>query len=165
MDMPGVSVQRLIGPALIGSMQVGGYFLIQRSEAATAKSPPGWDELSPCSELTSIDSTKSLSLNRDFSTRLVDRSSSGKPERTVGTWSLINAERHVYRIDMPETVGVYVVVSPADAEGCIFAAGGDIGHVNLSLSWFSVNPADYLDRPQMPRSARQFLWGCAMRAV
>jgi hypothetical protein len=67
-------MSRLVGLTLIGSM------LVNRSKSATWKGPPGWEELIFCSELTSIDSKKSLSLNEDFSAKLVDRTDQGKPK-------------------------------------------------------------------------------------
>jgi hypothetical protein len=98
--------------------------------------------------LTSIDSKKSLTLTDDYSAELTDGTNSGDAKTSKGHWSLLNAERHMYKIDVPGAVGTYAVVSPPDAEGCMLAAGG-LNCVDLRRSWFSVrvDPADLVDHP------------------
>jgi hypothetical protein len=141
-------LQQLVGPLLLIGLLLAVYSHFQRpSASARPEGPPGWDDLILCSELTSIDSKKSLSLNSDFSAELTDSSATSGSKSSKGHWSLLNAEKHVYRIDTPGAQGNYIVVSPPDAEGCILAHGG-ITNVDLLHSWFSVQiePAD----PQNP---------------
>jgi hypothetical protein len=128
---------------------VGHVFPFSETERISAsRRSPGWDDLILCSELTSIDSKKSLSLKSDFSAEVTDSSDAGGSKSSKGHWSLLNAEKHLYRIDTPGAIGNYVVVSPPDAEGCLLAEGG-INYVDLRRSWFSVqiDPADLRDHP------------------
>lgn len=114
-------------------------YLLLGGQSKPEPGPPGWDDLVLCFELTSIDSNKSLSLNEDFTARLKDSSGSGDPIWSDGHWSLVNADRHVYKVDLPGASGVYTVVSPPDSEGCLLAAG-PLDRVDLRRSWFSVAP-------------------------
>jgi hypothetical protein len=142
-------LQQLVGPVLVICALLAAYSYLQRpSASARPEWAPGWDELILCSELTSIDSKKSLSLNSDFSAELTDSSDTSGSKSSKGHWSLLNAEKHIYRIDTPGAQGNYVVVSPPDAEGCILAYGG-INNVDLRHSWFSVliSPDDQKDPP------------------
>jgi hypothetical protein len=113
-----------------------------------AKAPPGWEDLLLCSLLTSIDSKKALTLSEDMNAELTDNDANSETKVSKGQWSLVNAERHMYRIDTPGAEGTYAVVSPPDAEGCILAAGAS-NYVDLRRSWFSVrmDPTDLQDPP------------------
>ncbi len=113
------------------------YLFFFRAEPKLPPGPPGWDDLVLCSELTSIDSKKTLSLNEDFSARLKDSSGTGDPVWSDGRWALLNAGQRAYSIDIPGAAGNYIVVSPPDSEGCVFAAGS-LNHVDLRRSWFSM---------------------------
>lgn len=119
------------------------YYFIFRPEPnitpAPSSSPVGWDDLSLCSELTSIDSKKTLSLREDFSASLKDNTGSGESVLSNGRWALIDAERHMYKIDIAGAGGIYVLVSPPDSDGCLLAAG-PLNRVNLWRSWFSETP-------------------------
>jgi hypothetical protein len=110
-----------------------------------AKGPPGWEDLLLCSLLTSIDSTKALTLDEDMSAELTDNNGGSETKVSKGQWSVVNAERHMYRIDTRGAEGTYTVVSPPDAEGCVLAAGAS-NYVDLRRSWFSVK-TDYPDPP------------------
>jgi hypothetical protein len=147
-------VERLkqsIGPMLsfgiLLCVVLAAYSRFHTSEAAAPKAP-GWEELVLCSILTSIDSKKSLTLSDDYSAELTDDTKSGDAKTSKGHWSLLNAERHMYKIDVAGAAGTYAVVSPPDAEGCMLAAGG-LNYVDLRRSWFSVrvDPADLVDHP------------------
>jgi hypothetical protein len=139
-------LQKLVGPALIICALLSAYFYFQTS--APPDGPPGWEELILCSELTSIDSKKSLSLSEDFSAELTESIDGGGSKSSKGHWSLLDAEKHLYQIDIADAVGNYIVVSPPDAEGCILAQGG-LNNADLRDSWFSVriDPADYEGQP------------------
>lgn len=133
-------VQQLGWPTILAGLAVlAGYSYSERpSAAAHSENPSGWDELTLCSELTSIDSKKSLSLSSDLKAKLTEQSDRGRPKITEGRWTLLDAERHTYQIDIVGASGVYSVVSPPDAEGCILALGG-ADYTDLRRSWFSVH--------------------------
>ena len=108
-----------------------------RSVAASRDYPPGWDALADCSETTSFDSKKGLSLRYDSSAKLVDRTD-GKAQVERGRWSLVDEEKHLYRVDVEGVVGNYWLLSPPDADGCMLAFG-DVAAADLRHSWFSVH--------------------------
>jgi hypothetical protein len=141
-------LQQFVGPLIFICLVLAAYYQFQRPAASSRpEGPPGWEELILCSELTSIDSKKSLSLNSDLSAELIEPSDGG-PKTSKGHWSLLDAEKHLYQIDIADAVSNYIVVSPPDAEGCILARGG-LNYADLRHSWFSVriDPADLHDPP------------------
>ena len=82
-----------------------------------------------------------------MSARVVD--TSVKPAVvTRGEWSLVDADKRLYRIDVEGSTGNYFVVSPPDAEGCLLAMGG-VSYADLRRSWFSVHfdERDLVDPP------------------
>lgn len=117
------------------------------SASASERSPPGWADLAPCSETTSFDGKKTLLLSMNLSARVTDRSV--KPILvTRGEWSLVDADKHVYRIDVEGSIGNYSLVAPPDAEGCMLAMG-IVSYADLRHSWFSVHldEGDLVDPP------------------
>ncbi len=104
--------------------------------SAPKRSAPGWGTLIACSEATSFDSKRSLSLLSDGRARLTDRSAE-KIQVVRGEWSVVDDDRHLYRIDVEGSVGNYFVVSPPDAEGCLLSFGS-VDHADLRRSWFSI---------------------------
>lgn len=136
MDAKGLtSRQRSFGWATIAVCGAA-IFVFRGAASAPTPGPPGWDDLVPCFSLTSFDSKKELTLNSDFTVKLLDRSGSGSPVWHDGRWALLDAEQHAYSVDVEGGSGAYFVVSPPDSEGCLFAAG-NISHVDLRRSWFS----------------------------
>ena len=121
------------------------YFLFYLSDNKPAPKEvvSGWDDLIPCSELTSFNGKKKLVLSADGSAKLEDGSGDGEPKRSSGRWSLLSARTHRYAIDIPDLTRTYIAVSPPDSDGCVFAFG-TVDNVNLRLSWFSMTePVDY----------------------
>ncbi len=123
------------GLLLLGIGVVYIFFIHDKPEPSPG--PPGWEDLILCSDLTSIDSKKTLSLHKNFSARLKDGSGIGDPVWSEGRWALLNAEQHAYSIEIPGAAGHYIVVSPPDSDGCVLAAG-TLNQVDLGKSWFSM---------------------------
>ena len=143
-------MQKVIGPiALVGV--VGGIFYYIHSLPFISPlndgppASPGWDELNDCTDVSSIDDKKSLTLSRDGTARLGDSSGQDHMVWHDGNWSLDDASIHTYTVNVIGAEGTYTPVSPINGQGCILAWGSD-SEANLRLSWYSV-PQDNTPEP------------------
>lgn len=109
---------------------------VKAEPSSKLKSVPGWEDISDCSEFTSIDSKKSLSLSPDGSASLVDTDEAGKTKSYGGSWSLIDPAQRGYLVNVPGMISRYILVSPPD--GSCLMVSGSVERADLRLSWFSV---------------------------
>jgi hypothetical protein len=98
---------------------------------------PGWDDLILCSELSSLDSLKELSLSEDHQAQFYDKSAADpKRSKVTGSWSFDQASKR-YSVKLNGAATDYILVSPENAEGCMLIKGS-LDSANLRESWFSV---------------------------
>jgi hypothetical protein len=96
----------------------------------------GWESLSSCSELVSLDSSKELSLFDDNRVRLNDKDGTTGDHYVWGSWSYDEASKR-YTIAVNDSTSTYLAVSvPNTAIACILAAG-DLNATDLRASWFA----------------------------
>jgi hypothetical protein len=102
----------------------------------TPTTPPiaGWDDLSACSELVSIDGSKRLSLSENHVVKVYDKTATKKTES--GTWSHSEQSKQ-YSITLADQNWDYVLVAPNGSDTCMLAKGS-VEAANLGASWFSI---------------------------
>ena len=96
---------------------------------------PGFEDLVPCAFLTSIDSRRSLYLSGHHDARTSETTGNGTTWSS-GTWTLVDDDRHVYRVDIDGVSTTYTLVSAPEGEGCMLVAGS-LDAADLHRSWFS----------------------------
>ena len=110
-------------------------FVVSSKSSKDDEGTPGFEDLLPCTLLTSIDSQKSLYLNSHHEAKFSDKSGSGTRWET-GTWELVDDDNHIYKISVDGSARDFTLVSAPAGEGCMLAAGG-LQSVDLTKSWFS----------------------------
>jgi hypothetical protein len=96
---------------------------------------PGWEDLSSCSTLTSLDGSKELTL---FELRqhaqFVDRTNGDNGRTVEGEWSYEGGKQYAVSIDGERTI--YTLLSLGEAPTCMLIKG-DTRAADLTASWFS----------------------------
>jgi hypothetical protein len=118
------------------------YWVFVRDDAVllTQMKPavPGWDDLIPCSLVTSFEGTKQLTLFENHRVKLLEeaRSKDGHPQnQDEGLWSF-DGDSKRYSLTLNGVTMVYTLVSPEQTDTCILISG-DLEAANLRRSWFS----------------------------
>jgi hypothetical protein len=101
---------------------------------------PGWDDLSPCSDASSLDGTMGLGLLSDGRATLYDNtpikgSETTEDHTTNGAWHFDELSRR-YSITFKGASTDYLVVSSEQTKICMLIKG-DLGAADLRASWFS----------------------------
>jgi hypothetical protein len=113
-------------------------------------SAPGWDDLISCSEATSLDGTRRLSVSENSHAILYEAhgpSDRGERSETIsreGTWSFDETSKRYVVVLSGETT-TYLLVSPGNGGMCMLIAG-EMQSADLRQSWFS-SPADENHEP------------------
>jgi hypothetical protein len=106
---------------------------------------PGWDDLISCSDSTSLDGTRRLSVSENSHATLYEArgpSDRRKGHETIsreGTWSFDEISKRYLVVLNGETTA-YLLVSPESGGMCMLIAG-EVQSADLRQSWFS-SPAD-----------------------
>lgn len=140
------SGEQLAAMLLYPTLAVGlGYYIFFWRPASGEPRPgaAGWEDLALCSELSSFDGEKSLTLHNDGRADLIERTSADNFTKTEGAWKLRDGAGNVYEIDASGATGAYTLVAPQDPKDCMLAAG-EPDHPDLHRSWF---PSDAFDEP------------------
>jgi hypothetical protein len=125
-----------------------------KGKGSGTAAPLGWDDLSTCSELVSIDGSTRLSLFENHVLEVYDKSATKKVES--GTWSYLEQSKQ-YSIVLAGQSWNYVLVSPNGSDTCMLA-NGSVEAADLRASWFSIN-TEYDDRRDDDHGARDiFAW-------
>jgi hypothetical protein len=125
------------------------WMLFVKEKASAPPPPAGWDDLSPCSELVSIDGLKRLSLFENHVLEIYDNAATKKAES--GTWSYLEQSKQ-YSIVLADQNSNYILVSPNGSDTCMLA-NGSVGAANLRASWFSIT-TEYDDSRDDDHGAR-----------
>jgi hypothetical protein len=115
----------------VGLASLGGFFNHPRPQQDLREA---WQVLSPCAETVSFDGAWTLSLLEN-GTAIV--SSDRHAQRLQGSWDLLNAQTHAYRIDVLAFDSDFVVVPTA--AGCLLGSG-TLNRIDLRQSWFPRRP-------------------------
>jgi len=117
----------------------------------TSATPPtaGWDDLSACSELVSIDGSKRLSLFENHVLKVYDKTATKKAES--GTWSYRELSKQ-YSIMLADQNWNYALVTPNGSDTCMLA-NGSVEAANLRANWFSIT-TEYDDSRDDDHGAR-----------
>jgi hypothetical protein len=103
---------------LIGVVGVAAYLIFFRDGAPKSTpnhtTAPGWNDLIACSETSSLDGTKSLSLGEDGTATLREEGADGKDRGTTGKWSF-DATSKRYAVITNTRLQVITRFSPAVA--------------------------------------------------
>jgi hypothetical protein len=114
---------------------------------------PGWDDLSLCSYVGSLDGAKILMLDENHHVRFEDEnnqkdSNDGDKNKIIdGEWSFDEGTKR-YAITLNGATTIYSVVQWDNSNTCLLI-NGDLNSANLRESWFSQNvevPYDTRDR-------------------
>lgn len=120
------------------------------------KENPGWDELSACSDATSLDGTKGLGLFSDGRAALYDNTPMRDGEtiedhKTDGAWRFDKASKRYFITFKGETTN-YLIVSSEGTRTCMLIKG-ETRAADLPRSWFALpiddDPGDYRE-PDTP---------------
>jgi len=118
----------------------------------TVTSPPpvpGWEVLSLCSYVTSLDETKSLVLDENHHVIFEDEknpkdTNDRDRNKTIdGMWSFDELSKR-YAITLDGSTSDYSVVKWKNSTTCLLIKG-DLNQANLHESWFSQNEDDQRD--------------------
>jgi hypothetical protein len=101
---------------------------------------PGWDDLILCSNVTSLDETKTLDLDEDHravlnGTPALNAPQNAPPPKVEGTWSFDPTSKQ-YSITIGGVTNVYSLVNPLSIETCMLIKGS-IGAADMRDSWFA----------------------------
>jgi hypothetical protein len=144
LDDPPLKKRYWLYAALACVVAAGIYVMFIRSKTddaatiATHPSPPGWDDLVPCSDTVSFDGTKNLALLDDRRAILrAEKGNDGKDQIVEGLWSFDeNSKRYAVTLDGMTTT--YSIASlPSASAGICMLIVGDLTAADLRASWFS----------------------------
>jgi hypothetical protein len=112
-------------------------------------SPPGWEELSECAFVTSLDGTKELDLFDDQLAVFYEESKNdrGKGRMVEGTWAFDQSAKK-YEVTIDGATTIYSIMTPERTAICMLVKG-DPAAADLTASWFSIqednDSGDYVD--------------------
>ncbi len=130
-------------------------FFYRPDEARTTENkstPPGWDDLAPCSDMVSFDGTKTLTLSEDHRASVYYKDPLKEPkegERGVsveGTWSFDEISKR-YSVIFNGVTTDYLMLFPEDVNTCMLIKG-DLETADLRGSWFSKSDEPESDEPE-----------------
>jgi hypothetical protein len=114
----------------------------------------GWEDLLLCSDMRSLDGTRTLELFEDHRAHWTEQNAKGEVGKDAeGTWSFDNADAKSqleggrppnavrfkrYAVTLSAETINYLLVSPEDATNCMLIRG-DVKQADLTQSWFSVD--------------------------
>jgi hypothetical protein len=106
--------------------------------AAKIREHPGWEALSACSSLDSLDGHEHLELFADHRAQYFDRAqlktapAKGEDLNVYGTWAF-RADRDVYEITIADEVAVYFLVPSKESDSCMLVTAPP---ADPTRSWF-----------------------------
>ena len=120
------------------------YYFTSQPDVKPLPTFAGWDGPGDCTDLTSFDDKKSLTLLSDGKVRLGDSSNKDETVWYDGEWALISPENHTYSVKIAQLDATYKRVSSQGGDRCILVFGSE-ENANLPLSWFSTPIDDTRD--------------------
>jgi hypothetical protein len=127
---------------ILGAVVYAIYFRPSPNAIKSTRLPenPGWDDLSACSDATSLDGRKGLGLFSDGRASVYDNTPIKDGETiadhtTDGTWHFDEASKR-YSITFKGESADYLVVSPEGTRICMLI-NGEISAADLGRSWFA----------------------------
>jgi hypothetical protein len=112
-------------------------FFRSRPPIETTVLPPGWSELGQCTDTTSLDGRKSLSLSDNQVAELTERHDGERPKNSVtqGKWAFDERSKS-YTVNFNDEATTYFLLSKDNLATCVLVKG-TIDAAQLNESWFS----------------------------